>query len=80
MLKIKDDIDLKNLKNIEFKESYDYFYYEKARLQADICINKRTKTISLFDFNKRKRDRREKTLNEIPIVQGLIKANLVVKE
>jgi hypothetical protein len=68
------------LKNIGFKECYDYFYYEKARLQSDICINKRTRTISLFNFNERKRDRREKTLNEIPIVQDLIKANLVVKE
>lgn len=72
------------MKNIGFKECYDYFYYEKARLQADICINKRTKTISLFDFigdiNGRKRDRREKTLNKIAIVQDLIKANLVVKE
>lgn len=80
MLKIRDDVDLKELEEFGFKECYDYFYYEKARLQADICINKRTKTISLFDFNKRKRDRIEKTLNEIPIVQGLIKANLVVKE
>ena len=70
------------MKNIGFKECYDYFYYEKARLQADICINKKTKTISLFNFNerKRKRDRREKTLNEIPIVQDLIKAGLVIKE
>lgn len=80
MSKIRDDVDLKNLKNIGFKECYDCFYYEKARLQADICINKRTRTISLFDFNERKRDRREKTLNEIPIVQDLIKAGLVIKE
>ncbi len=84
MLKIRDDVDLKELEKYGFKECYDYFYYEKARLQADICINKRTKAISLFDFigdiYGRKRDRREKTLNQIPIVQDLIKANLVVKE
>lgn len=84
MLKIRDDVDLKELEKFGFKECYDYFYYEKAKLQSDICINKRTKTISVFDFigdiNGRKRDRREKTLKEISMVQDLIKANLVVKE
>ena len=72
------------MKNIGFKECYDYFYYKKARLQADICINKRTRTISLSDFigdiNGRKRDRREKTLNTVQTVQDLIKADLIVKE
>lgn len=84
MLKIRDDVDLKELEKFGFKECCDYFYYEKAKLQSDICINKRTKTISLFDFigdiNGRKRDRREKTLKEISMVQDLIKADLVVKE
>ncbi len=80
MLKIRDDVDLKELEKIGFKECHDYFYYEKAKLQSDICINKRTKTISLLDFNKRKRNRREMILNKISIVQDLIKANLVVKE
>lgn len=83
MLKIKDNVDLKELEEFEFKECADYFYYEKARLQADICVSKRTKTISLFDFigdiYGRKRDRRTNTLKDIEIVKDLIQAGLVEK-
>lgn len=80
MLKIKNDIDLKELEKFKFKECRDYFYYPKAILQADICINKKSKAISKVDFigyiNRRKRDRRTKILKEIPVVKDLIQARL----
>lgn len=80
-MKIKDSINLNELKKFNFKECADYFYYEKARLQADICVSKRTKTISLFDavgyIDDRKRDRRKSTLQTISIVKDLKKAGLV---
>ena len=83
MLKIKDNIDLKELRKFRFKECRDYFYYEKATIRADICVNKRSKTISLLDFfgniDGRKRDRRTETLKEIEIVKDLIQAGLVEK-
>lgn len=91
MLKIKDNIDLKELREFGFKECRDYFYkecrdyiyYEKARLLADICVNKRSKTISLVDvsgnIDRRKRDRRTETLKEIEIVKDLIQAGIVEK-
>ncbi len=84
MLKIKNNVDLKELEKVGFKECADYFYYEKARLQADICVSKRTKTISLFDFigniHGRYRDRRANTLREIEIVKKITQEGLVKEE
>ena len=93
-MKIRDDINLKELGKFGFKECYDYFYYPKARLQSDVCVSKKTKTISLVECDdfirvikgekniiqvNVQRDRRTKTLNEIPIIKDLIKADLVEK-
>ena len=79
----KKRINLKELETYGFKECADYFYYPKARLQADICVSKRTRTISLFDFigyiDGRHRDRRASVLREIDIVKKLEKADLVEK-
>lgn len=81
MLKIEDNIDLKELEKFDFKECRDCFYYQLEKYQKDICINKKTKTISLVNFNKDikqiKRDRRTNTLKEIDIVKQLIKAEFV---
>lgn len=84
MLKIKDNVDLKELEKFKFKECRDYFYYEKVGLHGDICVNKRSKTISLVDFfgnidRRKKRDRRTNTLKEIEIVQNMIQAGIVEK-
>lgn len=83
MLKIKDDVDLKELEKLGFKECYDYFYFEKARLQDDLCVNKKTRTLSMFSFigdiYGRKRDRRTRTLIKIEKIKELITAGLVEK-
>lgn len=79
MLKIKPEIDLKELEKFGFNQCRDYFYHYEPMLGADICVNKRSRTISKFDFRKG-RDRKTNTLKEIQTVKDLIKAGLVIKE
>lgn len=77
----RERIDLKELEKFGFNECSDYFYHYEPTLQADICVNKRSRTISKFDFHtsihRNRRDRKTSTLKEIQIVQDLIQANLV---
>lgn len=84
MLKVKPEVDLKELEKFGFKECRDYFYHYEPMLGADICVNKRSRTISKFDFNtciyRKGRDRKTNTLIEIQTVKDLIQAGLVIKE
>lgn len=73
MLKIKDNIDLKKLKNLMFLEAEQYYYYPVVDCSVELRVWKsdRTLYISVNDY--------EDYVEDIDKVFDLIQADLVEK-
>ena len=73
MLKIKDNVDLKELEKYGFKEwSYHYVFSIDEDNEEDFIINKSNRSIEITSCMAG-------TLTEIDILYDLIKADLVEK-